>query len=85
MPKIETTKKFDKELEKYANQTQIYKRIQKTFFQIQANLSHHSLRLHKLSGNGFYSISVNKSIRIIAKIDGDTVFLLEIGKHEDVY
>jgi mRNA-degrading endonuclease YafQ of YafQ-DinJ toxin-antitoxin module len=46
-----------------------------------------SLRLHKLSGNSVsaWSISVNKSIRIIFYYVKDGVVLVNFGKHEEVY
>lgn len=44
-----------------------------------------SLRLHKLSGQVTYSISVTMSIRMIVVFRGDDIHLLRIGTHEDVY
>lgn len=44
-----------------------------------------SLRLHKISASEDYSISVDMSIRIIIFREGDKTYLLDIGKHEDVY
>ena len=54
------------------------------------NVRHPSLRLHKIIGKsvGFdplYSISVNKSIRILICFKDSDVFVYHIGKHEDVY
>ncbi|MEK7457951.1 MAG: hypothetical protein AAB612_00470 [Patescibacteria group bacterium] len=44
-----------------------------------------SLRLHRLSGQSVYSISVTMSIRMIVAFRGDDIHLLRIGTHEDVY
>jgi len=64
---------------------QLTRSIEKVLRLIRENINHPSLRLHKLSGSKHYSISVDMSIRIIAKIDHNVVYLLEIGKHEEVY
>lgn len=60
-------------------------RLQKTLGFLQKDIRHPSLRLHKLSGMHNWSISVTNSIRIIAHIEENTVYLLRIGKHEEVY
>ena len=44
-----------------------------------------SLRLHRLSGQSVYSISVTMSIRMIVAFRGDDIHLLRVGTHEDVY
>lgn len=60
------------------------KTIEKTMGYLQDNPNHPSLRLHKLSGESVYSISVTMSIRMIVSFRGDDVHLLRIGTHEDV-
>lgn len=57
----------------------------KTIGYLSKNLKHPSLKLHKLKNLNYWSVYVNKSIRIIIRIDGDSVYLIDIGKHEDVY
>lgn len=59
--------------------------IQKTVSLLYSDINHTSLRLHKLSGKNYWSVSVNKSIRIIMCWEEDKLYLLRIGKHEDVY
>ncbi len=50
------------------------------------NLTHPSLRLHKIVGNGeVYSVSVDMKIRILFAIDSNNIWLLEIGNHDEVY
>ncbi|MEK7592916.1 MAG: type II toxin-antitoxin system RelE/ParE family toxin [Patescibacteria group bacterium] len=61
------------------------KAIVKTMGRLQDNPSHPSLRLHKLSGQSVYSISVTMNIRIIIAFRGDDIYLLSVGSHEDVY
>lgn len=60
-------------------------RIAKTLSLMRKDIHHPSLRLHKLSGQNNWSISVTKSIRIIANIVGHNIYLLRVGKHEEVY
>lgn len=61
------------------------KTLAKTMGYLQDNPNHPSLRLHKLSGESVYSISVTMSIRMIVAFRGDDIHLLRIGTHEDVY
>ncbi len=49
------------------------------------NPDYPSLRLHKLSGEEYWSVSVNKSIRILLLFKKNIVYAYHIGKHEDVY
>lgn len=59
--------------------------ITKAMGRLQDNPNHPSLRLHKLSGQSVYSVSVTMSIRMIIAFHGDDIILLRIGTHEDVY
>jgi len=60
-------------------------KLEKTLYLLRTNCKHPSLRLHKLSGTENYSVSVDRSIRIISHFEGETVFLLRIGTHNEVY
>lgn len=78
--------RFDKELDKILKRNPVIaKKIYKTLGLLARNKSYPSLRLHKLTGCEDYSISVDMSIRIIIRIKGEDIFLLRIGKHEEVY
>jgi mRNA-degrading endonuclease YafQ of YafQ-DinJ toxin-antitoxin module len=44
-----------------------------------------SLRLHKIKGEDYWSVSVNRSIRILIKFEDNKIYLLEIGTHDEVY
>ncbi len=59
--------------------------IKKQMGRLQNNPTHPSLRLHRLSGQSVYSISVTMSIRMIVAFRGDDIHLLRVGTHEDVY
>jgi toxin HigB-1 len=63
----------------------IVKRIKKQLTLLQTNPAHPSLRLHKLEHSEYWSISVDKSIRIKATFDQGFMYLYHIGKHEDIY
>jgi mRNA-degrading endonuclease YafQ of YafQ-DinJ toxin-antitoxin module len=78
--------KFDQKLRNIAKGDRKYIiKIQRIVGLLKLDIDHPSLRLHKLSGTKYFSISVDKSIRIILSIEKDTVFLIKIGKHEEVY
>lgn len=81
-----TSKEFDTELTKLLKRNPlIQKRIVKTLHILQYKPDHPSLRLHKLVGSNYYSISVTMSLRIICHFGSTYITLLKIGKHEDVY
>lgn len=78
--------RFQKELAKITtSDAGIKKRIAKVFRLLNTDIDHPSLRLHKLSGLDNWSVSVTRSIRIIFHIEKDSILLLSVGKHEEVY
>ncbi|MBF0208616.1 MAG: type II toxin-antitoxin system YafQ family toxin [Oligoflexia bacterium] len=86
MYKIEIGSKFDQKLKSIAKRDRKYQiKVKRIVELLQVDIDHPSLRMHKLSGTKYYSISVDKSIRIILTIERNTVFLVKIGKHEEVY
>ena len=81
-----TSSKFDSDLRHFLSKNPNYKsKIKKCFLLMLSNLYHPSLRLHKLSGQENYSISVDMKIRIIINMNEDKIFLLRIGNHNQVY
>ncbi|KWT87641.1 type II toxin-antitoxin system RelE/ParE family toxin [Candidatus Magnetominusculus xianensis] len=62
-------------------------KISVTFDLLQENPFTPSLKTHALVGNlkGLYSCSAAPDIRIIFTLSGDTVHLLNIGSHDEVY
>ena len=81
-----TSTKFDSDLRHFLIKNSNYKtKIKKCFSLMLNNLYHPSLRLHKLSGQENYSVSVDMKIRIIINIDENKIFLLRIGNHNQVY
>lgn len=63
----------------------LHKKIKKQLEILQKNVNHPSLRLHKLKASQFWSISVDKSIRVLLIIEDEWIYIYHIGKHEDVY
>lgn len=86
MYKVIFGSKFDQQIRSLAKRDRKYKvKIRKVVDLLETDIDHPSLRLHKLSGTKYFSISVDKSVRIILSIEKNTIFLLKIGKHEEVY
>ncbi len=84
--KLILSSRFQKDLSKLLKSNpQIKNKITKTFKLMQKDLTHPSLRLHKLSGTDNWSISVDISIRIILHKDREKLYLLRIGHHDEVY
>lgn len=80
------TKSFDDEFAKISKgNISLKKKVIKQLSLIQHNPRHPSLRLHKLQGEDYWSISVDRSIRILIRIESRAMYVYHIGKHEDVY
>ena len=78
--------KFQRQVTKLSNgNLQLKNQIKKTVILLSKDINYPSLRLHKLSGEKFWSVSVNKSIRIIIRWNEGKLYLLRIGTHEEVY
>ena len=62
-------------------------RYKKVLRLLELNPFHPSLRLHNLKGKlkEYWSVYISLSYRIILKIRGDELILLDIGDHEEVY
>lgn len=86
MYEIVLSKSFTKELEKDIKRNpKLREKVIKTLHFLNSNINHKSLRLHKLTGTEYWSISVNESYRIKIKIEDKYIFCLKFGKHEEVY
>lgn len=84
--KIVPSSRFEADLVKLAKgrrelSVQVFKKLQI----LAVNPRHISLRLHKLSGTDNYSVAIDMSIRVLVRFKEDTIYLIRIGKHEDVY
>lgn len=80
------SRSFDRNLKKILkNNPKLKKRIQKQIELLSTNPKHPSLRLHKLSGENNWSISVTGDIRIVFTIEDKRILFNRIGTHEEVY
>lgn len=77
---------FYKALTKLSNEEM--KAAKNTVFDLQADMSGNSLRLHKLDrakDKRFWSVSVNMDIRIIVHKDGESLLLCYVDHHDAAY
>jgi addiction module RelE/StbE family toxin len=84
--------KIDKDLEKELlsirkKDQKLYRRIEKQIDLFTKNPNHPSLRLHKLTGKleNMWSISIDKSIRMVFLYIADKALFVDIGTHDEVY
>lgn len=63
----------------------IKEKITKTLKFLSQNINHPALRLHKLSGQNNWSVSVTGDIRIIIHWSQGKIFCTRIGTHDNVY
>jgi mRNA-degrading endonuclease YafQ of YafQ-DinJ toxin-antitoxin module len=86
MLKLRLTASFEREFVKITKgNTPLKKKVIKTLDIVSQNPRHPSLRLHKLKGESYWSISVDMSVRILILFKNDAIYVYHIGKHEDVY
>jgi len=77
---------FEKELRKlFKKNPEIKVKVNKTLGLMQTDLNYSSLRLHKLSGTNIWSVSVDMTLRIIFYWEKNSLYLIDIGKYDDVY
>lgn len=72
----------------YKKDPKLLNKIEKQIKLFESNTTHPSLRTHKLSGNyaNRWSISVNKSVRMIYLIFPDDIaYFVDLGTHDEVY
>lgn len=84
--KIRLAGSFEREFVKVTKgNLPLKKQVLKQLEVVLKNPNHPSLRLHKLEGESYWSISINRSIRVLLLFEKDAVVVYHIGKHEDVY
>ena len=80
------SKSFDKELRKEIKHNhKLWLHVNKTLKLLNSNVRHKSLKLHKLSGTEYWSVSIDAGYRMIIKIEGKSIICLKFGTHEEVY
>ena len=88
MRKVVFTSTFDKKAKHFLRQhPELKPKVSKILELLEKDLLNPSLKTHKLSGDlsACYSCSINYSYRMVFAYDSENVYLISIGKHEDVY
>ncbi|MBF0537235.1 MAG: type II toxin-antitoxin system mRNA interferase toxin, RelE/StbE family [Nitrospirae bacterium] len=88
MRKVQYPKSFSKKALRLVKKNPVLKEpLNKVFNILERDVFDPSLKTHALSGklNGLYSCYLNNEIRVIFKITDDSVSLLDIGTHDEVY
>lgn len=79
---------LDKTLTKIKSRDKkLIEKIEKQLILFQTNHLHPSLRVHKLTGElkDIWSISIDKSVRILFFLEEDEAYFFDIGTHDQVY
>lgn len=84
---IRTTSNFEKRYRKLkVKNKKLSLLLDKMYVLLIKNPHHPSLHLHKLSGReGVWSVSVNRSIRVLFTYVSKDVEFFDIGSHDEVY
>lgn len=84
---FEVSSDLKKELKKIKKKNQsLSQKIEKQLLLFTVNHFHPSLRTHKLSGNdNVWSISIDRSVRMLYKLEESHAYFFDIGTHEQVY
>jgi mRNA-degrading endonuclease YafQ of YafQ-DinJ toxin-antitoxin module len=77
---------FDRSLRKIVRKNpKLKERVREQIKRLARNPNHPSLKLHKLSGQKNWSVSVTTDIRIIFTIEERTILCVKIGTHDEIY
>ncbi|MCX6704955.1 MAG: plasmid stabilization protein [Candidatus Woesebacteria bacterium] len=77
---------FRRDWEKEAKRNpKLWAKVRKTLRLLSSDIKHPSLRLHKLSGLEYWSVSIDQSYRIKIRITDKYIFCIKFGTHEEIY
>ncbi|OGM05045.1 hypothetical protein A2715_03525 [Candidatus Woesebacteria bacterium RIFCSPHIGHO2_01_FULL_39_32] len=86
MYEVYFSRTFDRNLKKIVkNNPKLKIKLRHQIELLSTNPKHPSLRLHKLSGENNWSISITSDIRIIFTIEENRILFNRIGSHDEVY
>lgn len=88
MLKIETTSRFDNTLKSFLKAHPDARRnFDKLLQLLIKNPFNPKCRTHRLSGklHGFHAASINHSYRLVFELKAESLLLVNIGNHDDVY
>jgi addiction module RelE/StbE family toxin len=83
-----TLPRVKKKLIKYVKSDRVvFDLVKKQLNLFEINANHPSLRVHKLHGEfeGYWSLSINRSLRMIYFIENNEAYFIDIGTHNEVY
>ncbi len=77
---------FQRQLKRLVRKNpKIKSKVGKTLERLATDINHHRLKLHKLTGENNWSVSADYNLRIVIHREGDQIFCLRIGSHDQVY
>jgi len=90
MLKLLFTYSYEQRVKKFLKKhPEVIKQYSKTLELLELNPFHPSLRLHQFKTSSFngYSVSINLTYRIALEflIEDDTIILVNIGEHQEIY
>ena len=90
MPKLVYTQGYVRRAKRFFKRhPELILQYEKTLRVLEINPSHPSLRLHSLGGKlkALYSVSINMTYRISLEfiIQEDSVVLVNVGSHDEIY
>jgi len=90
MLKLLFTYSYEQRVNKFLKKhPEVIKQYSKTLELLELNPFHPSLRLHQFKTSSFngYSVSINLTYRIALEflIEDDTIILVNIGDHQEIY
>jgi mRNA-degrading endonuclease RelE of RelBE toxin-antitoxin system len=86
MMELRFTPSFEREYTKITHGNDVlHKKVKKQLELLRQNVHHPSLRLHKIGSSSFWSISIDKSIRVLVILEKQWIYIYHIGKLEEVY
>ena len=77
---------FERQLKKLVRKNpKLKNKASKVLKLLRKNINHPLLKLHKLSGENNWSVSVGHSIRLVIHLEKNKIFCLRVGTHDEVY
>lgn len=77
---------FERQLKKLVRKNpKLKNKISRVLKHLRRKINHASLKLHKLSGENNWSVSVGYDIRLVIHLEKNKIFCLRIGTHNEVY
>lgn len=88
MARLVFSSRFNKKLRNFLKKhPELVTTVREKFLILAKNPKDSRLKPHKLTGklDGLFATSVTYGYRVVFYLDGDSIFLLAIGTHDEVY